>query len=264
MTPPYTLQSNIVPLVNILPGSMIVRAGRENTFSSVSFGKRLTFSKLYEIMYRLNIQTQERSFTMMQSRTHNCGELRLSDAGKSVTIVGWLENVREVGSNFAFCVLRDYYGTTQVVIENEEMMSVIKPLNKETTISVTGVVRERESKNTKIPTGEIEVVPEKIEVLGKCIHNQLPFEINKSKDANEDTRLKYRFLDLRNPAVKSNIILRCQVVAELRRLMTEKGFLEITTPILTASSPEGARDYLVPARNHPGKFYALPQAPQQF
>jgi len=201
---------------------------------------------------------------MMQSRTHNCGELRLSDAGKQVTIVGWLENVREVGANFAFCVLRDYYGTTQVVIETEEMMKTIKPINKESTISVTGVVRERESKNTKLPTGEIEVVPEKIEVLGKCIHNQLPFEINKSKDADENTRLKYRFLDLRNPAVKSNIILRCQVVADIRARMTAKNFLEITTPILTASSPEGARDYLVPARNHPGKFYALPQAPQQF
>ncbi len=201
---------------------------------------------------------------MTQSRTHNCGELRLSDAGKAVTIVGWMENIREVGSNFAFLVLRDFYGTTQVVIENEAMMSIVKPLNKETTISVTGFVRERESKNKKIPTGEIEVVPEKIEVLGKCVHNQLPFEINKSRDAAEEVRLKYRFLDLRNPAVKQNIILRCQVVAELRRLMTEKGFLEITTPILTASSPEGARDYLVPARNHPGKFYALPQAPQQF
>ena len=184
---------------------------------------------------------------MMQSRTHNCGELRLCDAGKAVTIVGWMENVREVGSNFAFVVLRDYYGTTQVVIENEEMMKAVKGLNKETTLSITGLVRERESKNTKIPTGEIEVVPEKIEVLGKCRHNQLPFEINKSRDADENTRLKYRFLDLRNPAVKSNIVLRCQVVAELRRLMTEKGFLEITTPILTASSPEGARDYLVPA-----------------
>ena len=201
---------------------------------------------------------------MMQSRTHNCGELRLSDAGKTVTIVGWLENVREVGSNFAFCVLRDYYGTTQFVIENEEMMKIMKPINKESTLSVTGVVRERESKNTKIPTGEIEVVPTKIEVLGKCIHNQLPFEINKSKSANEDARLTYRFLDLRNPAVKSNIILRCQVVADIRARMTAKNFLEITTPILTASSPEGARDYLVPARNHPGKFYALPQAPQQF
>ena len=201
---------------------------------------------------------------MFQSRTHTCGELRMSDAGKQVTIVGWLENVREVGANFAFLVLRDYYGTTQVVVETEEMMRTIKGINKESTISVTGTVRERESKNAKLPTGEIEVVPEKIEVLGKCRHNQLPFEINKSKDADENTRLKYRYLDLRNPAVKSNIILRCQVVAELRRLMTEKGFLEITTPILTASSPEGARDYLVPARNHPGKFYALPQAPQQF
>ena len=201
---------------------------------------------------------------MMQSRTHNCGELRLADAGKAVTIVGWMENLREVGSNFGFVVLRDFYGTTQVVIETEEMMKAVKGLNKETTLSVTGTVRERESKNKKIPTGEIEVVPAEIKVLGKCRHNQLPFEINKSKDADENTRLKYRFLDLRNPAVKSNIVLRCQVVAELRRLMTEKGFLEITTPILTASSPEGARDYLVPARNHPGKFYALPQAPQQF
>ena len=201
---------------------------------------------------------------MKQSRTNTCGELRLADAGKHVTIVGWLENVREVGSNFAFLVLRDYYSTTQVVVETEDMMKVVKGINKESTVSVTGVVRERESKNPKLPTGEIEVVPEKIEVLGKCFHNQLPFEINKSRDADENTRLKYRFLDLRNPAVKSNIVLRCQVVAELRKRMTDLGFLEITTPILTSSSPEGARDYLVPARNHPGKFYALPQAPQQF
>ena len=201
---------------------------------------------------------------MKQSRTNTCGELRLADVGKKVTIVGWLENVREVGSNFAFLVLRDYYGTTQVVVETEDMMKLVKTINKESTISVTGTVRERESKNSKLPTGDIEVVPEKIEVLGKCFHNQLPFEINKSRDADENTRLKYRFLDLRNPAVKSNIVLRCQVVAELRKRMTDLGFLEITTPILTSSSPEGARDYLVPARNHPGKFYALPQAPQQF
>ncbi len=201
---------------------------------------------------------------MRQSRTHTCGELRIADAGKNVTIVGWLENIREVGANFAFLVLRDFYGTTQVVVQTEEMMRSIKGINKETTISVTGTVRERESKNPKLPTGDIEVVPEQIQILGKCRHNQLPFEINKSKEADENTRLKYRYLDLRNPAVKQNIVLRCQVVAELRRLMTEKGFLEITTPILTASSPEGAGDYLVPARNHPGKFYALPQAPQQF
>ena len=201
---------------------------------------------------------------MKQSRTHTCGELRIGDVGKQVTIVGWLENIREVGSNFAFLVLRDYYGTTQVVVETEDMMKLVKPINKESTLSVTGIVRERESKNPKLATGDIEVVPEEIQVLGKCFHNQLPFEINKSREADENTRLKYRFLDLRNPAVKSNIVLRCQVVAELRRLMTEQGFLEITTPILTSSSPEGARDYLVPARNHPGKFYALPQAPQQF
>lgn len=201
---------------------------------------------------------------MTQSRTNTCGELRLCDAGKQVTIVGWLENVREVGANFAFLVLRDFYGTTQVVVETEEMMRIVKGINKESTISVTGTVRERESKNPKLPTGEIEVVPEAIQVLGKCRYNALPFEINKSKDADENMRLKYRYLDLRNPAVKKNIVLRCNVVAELRRLMTEQGFLEITTPILTSSSPEGARDYLVPARNHPGKFYALPQAPQQF
>ena len=201
---------------------------------------------------------------MFQSRTHNCGELRLANAGEKVTLVGWLENVREVGSNFAFLVLRDFYGTTQVVVETEDMMKLVKTINKESTISVTGLVRERESKNKKQATGEIEVLPESIEILGKCRHNALPFEINKSREADENTRLKYRYLDLRNPAVKQNIVLRCQVVAALRQAMTEHGFLEITTPILTSSSPEGARDYLVPARNHPGKFYALPQAPQQF
>ncbi len=201
---------------------------------------------------------------MVQSRTHTCGELRLSDAGKTVTLVGWMENIREVGSNFAFVVLRDFYGTTQVVIENEAMMAVVKPLNKESTISVTGVVRERESKNPKLPTGDIEVVPSEIKVLGRCRYNELPFEINRSREADESQRLKYRYLDLRNPAVKKNILLRCNVVSALRQAMTEHGFLEITTPILTASSPEGARDYLVPARKHPGKFYALPQAPQQF
>ena len=201
---------------------------------------------------------------MMQMRTHTCNELRLADVGKNVKIVGWMENVREVGSNFAFVVLRDFYGTTQVVIESEEMMAIIRDLNKESTISVEGVVRERASKNPKQATGEIEVVPNKIEILGRCRYNSLPFEINRSREADETARLKYRYLDLRNPAVKKNIILRCQVVAALRAAMMEHGFLEITTPILTASSPEGARDYLVPARKHPGKFYALPQAPQQF
>ncbi|NLU23219.1 MAG: aspartate--tRNA ligase [Clostridiales bacterium] len=201
---------------------------------------------------------------MFQSRTHTCNELRLANVGERVKIVGWMENVREVGSNFAFVVLRDFYGTTQVVVETEDMMKLIKDLNKESTISVEGTVRERASKNPKLPTGEIEVVPTKIEVLGRCRYNSLPFEINRSREADETQRLKYRYLDLRNPAVKKNIILRCQVVAALRQAMTEHGFLEITTPILTASSPEGARDYLVPARKHPGKFYALPQAPQQF
>ena len=201
---------------------------------------------------------------MTQSRTHTCNELRIENVGQKVKIVGWMENVREVGSNFAFVVVRDFYGTTQVVIEDEAMMAIVKGINKESTISVEGTVRERASKNPKLPTGDIEVVPEKIEVLGKCRYNELPFEINRSREADETQRLKYRYLDLRNPAVKKNIILRCNVVAALRQAMTEHGFLEITTPILTASSPEGARDYLVPARKHPGKFYALPQAPQQF
>ncbi len=201
---------------------------------------------------------------MMQSRTHTCGELRLADCGKTVTLCGWMENVRVVGNNFAFVVLRDFYGTTQIVVETEDMMNIVKSINKESTISVTGTVRERASKNPKQATGDVEVVPEKIDILGKCIHNELPFEINRSRDADETQRLKYRYLDLRNPAVKQNIILRCQVIAALRKAMMEHNFLEITTPILTASSPEGARDYLVPARKHPGKFYALPQAPQQF
>ena len=201
---------------------------------------------------------------MFQSRTHTCNELRLENVGEKVKIVGWMENVREVGNNFAFVVVRDFYGTTQVVVETEKMMNIVHSVNKESTISVEGVVRERASKNPKQATGDIEVVPEKIEILGKCRYNELPFEINRSRDADESARLKYRYLDLRNPAVKQNIILRCNVVAALRQAMTEHGFLEITTPILTASSPEGARDYLVPARKHPGKFYALPQAPQQF
>ena len=201
---------------------------------------------------------------MFQSRTHTCNELRMEHVGQPVKIVGWMENVREVGSNLAFVILRDFYGTTQVVIETEDMMAVIRDLNKESTISVEGVVRERDSKNPKMATGDIEVVPSKIEVLGRCRYNELPFQVNRSREADEALRLKYRYLDLRNPEVKNNIVLRCNVVSALRAAMTEHGFLEITTPILTASSPEGARDYLVPARKHPGKFYALPQAPQQF
>ena len=200
----------------------------------------------------------------MQSRTHTCGELRKENVGEKVTIVGWMENVREVGGNLAFVVMRDFYGTTQVVVETEEMMSVIKPINKESTLKITGTVRERSSVNNKIPTGEIEIVPDSIEVLGKNYHAELPFEINHSREADETFRLKHRYLDLRNPEVKNNIVMRCNVVAALRSAMIAHDFLEITTPILTASSPEGARDYLVPARKHPGKFYALPQAPQQF
>ncbi len=201
---------------------------------------------------------------MTQMRTHTCNELRLENAGQKATIVGWLENVRVVSSALAFAVIRDFYGTTQVVAETDEMVKAFRAITKESTVSVSGTVRERDSKNPKIPTGDIEIVPETVQVLGRCHYNELPFEINRSREADEAIRLKYRYLDLRNPAVKKNIILRCNVVAALRNAMIAHGFLEITTPILTASSPEGARDYLVPARKHPGKFYALPQAPQQF
>ena len=197
-------------------------------------------------------------------RTHTCGELRMQHVGQTVTLAGFLENIREVGSNLAFLILRDFYGTTQAVIETEDMLAAVKGLNKESAIQITGTVRERDSKNPKLPTGDIEVVPTRIEVLGRCRHNELPFPINRSREADESQRLKYRYLDLRNPDVKRNIVLRSQVVSALRKAMTDHGFLEITTPILTASSPEGARDYLVPSRKHPGKFYALPQAPQQF
>jgi len=197
-------------------------------------------------------------------RTHNCGQLRLEQVGQTVTLAGFLENFREVGSTLGFAILRDFYGTTQVVCESEEMVKTFKAINKESTVQVTGVVRERDSKNPKLPTGDIEVVPAAVKVLGRCQHNELPFQINRSREADETQRLKYRYLDLRNPEVKKNIILRTQVVAALRSAMIDHGFMEITTPILTASSPEGARDYLVPARKHPGKFYALPQAPQQF
>jgi len=201
---------------------------------------------------------------MMQSRTHTCNQLRLENVGETVRLVGWMENVREVGGSLAFVVLRDFYGTTQLVVEDAALLAKLKSWNKESTIAVDGLVRERASKNPRLPTGDIEIVPERIELLGRCRYNELPFEINRSREADETARLKYRYLDLRNPAVKANIILRCNVIAALRSAMLAHDFLEITTPILTASSPEGARDYLVPARKHPGKFYALPQAPQQF
>ena len=197
-------------------------------------------------------------------RTRTCGELRMEHVGEDVTLAGFLENFREVGATLGFAVLRDFYGTTQVVCESEELVKTFKTLNKESTVQVSGTVRERDSKNPKLPTGDIEVVPAKIEVLGRCRHNELPFPVNRSREADESQRLKFRYLDLRNPEVKDNIVLRCQVVSALRQAMTGHGFMEITTPILPASSPDGARDYLVPSRKHPGKFYALPQAPQQF
>ena len=200
----------------------------------------------------------------MQGRTHNCGQLRLENAGEEVRLVGWYENLRKVSKNLGFVILRDFYGTTQIVVETEELLAQLSDINYESTIEVIGTVRERSAKNPKLPTGDIEVVPSKLTLLGRCRYNELPFQINHSKEADENARLKYRYLDLRNPEVKSRIILRSKIVADLRAAMIAHDFMEITTPILTCSSPEGARDYLVPARNHPGKFYALPQAPQQF
>ena len=199
---------------------------------------------------------------MMQMRTHTCNELRLEHVGQSVKLVGWMENVRAVGQNFAFVVLRDFYGTTQIVVETEEMMAVIRDLNKESTISVEGVVRERASKNPKQATGDIEVVPSKIEVLGRCRYNSLPFEINRSREADEQQRLKYRYLDLRRPPLQRNMILRHKMAQEIRRFLSDEGFLEIETPYLVNSTPEGARDFVVPSRMSPNQFYALPQSPQ--
>ncbi len=194
-------------------------------------------------------------------RTHTCGELRESDIGKEVRLSGWLENVRDHGG-VKFADLRDQYGIVQLVVEDEEMLEGIA---KESAIRVTGTVAERDEDtiNKKLDTGYIEIEAACIDVLGK-VREFLPFEVTASKETKEDLRLKYRFLDLRNPEVQKNIILRSQVISFIRSKMTDMGFLEIQTPILTSSSPEGARDYIIPSRKHPGKFYALPQAPQVF
>lgn len=198
----------------------------------------------------------------MELRTHNCGELRQSDEGKHVKLCGWLSSVRDLGA-VIFFVLRDYYGYTQAVVSDEEKKEQIRSIPRESTISIEGKVVLRSAPNQDMPTGMIEIEPEKIDLLGKC-YELLPFEIATSTQSREDVRLKYRFLDLRNPDVKSKIVFRSKVVSWLRNKMTSLGFLEITTPILTSSSPEGARDYIVPSRLYPGHFYALPQAPQQY
>ena len=194
-------------------------------------------------------------------RTHTCGELRPSDMGKEVRVAGWVENIRDHGG-ILFLDLRDQYGIVQIVVHDEAMLEGV---NKECTITAHGKVVERdpETYNPKIPTGTIEVVVDELKVLGTA-KNNLPFEIVTSKENREDLRLAYRFLDLRNPKVHRNMVLRSEVIRFLRDKMTEMGFLEMQTPILTASSPEGARDYLIPSRKHHGKFYALPQAPQIF
>ncbi len=196
-------------------------------------------------------------------RTHTCGELTQKDVGKKVRLSGWLDSKRDKGS-LLFAVLRDFYGVTQIAAQQEPCLSLLRDIPTESTVLVEGEVVLRSSPNEKLPTGLIEIVPEKVEVLGRRSVPALPFEVSHSVEAGEDARLRYRFLDLRNPAVKDKIVLRSRIIAELRRLMTERGFLEISTPILTSSSPEGARDYIVPSRLYPGEFYALPQAPQQY
>lgn len=194
-------------------------------------------------------------------RTHSCGELRESDIDKEVRLAGWVENIRDHGG-ILFVDLRDQYGTTQIVMKDENM---IKGVPKESAVSISGKVvrRDEETYNPKIETGTIEVKAESLVVLGKAM-NELPFEVASSKSVREDVRLQYRFLDLRNRKVHDNIVFRSKVIAFLRDKMTSLGFLDIQTPILSASSPEGARDYLIPSRKHKGKFYALPQAPQIF
>lgn len=192
-------------------------------------------------------------------RTHNCNELRISDVGKQVRISGWVNSIRRLGG-IVFLTLRDHFGITQVLLNNEDMLGNIC---KESTVCITGKVVERESKNLKMETGEIEVIAEKIELLGKS-QNVLPFEISEAPNTKEELRLKYRYLDLRNPETHKMVAFRAKVLNYVRNKMTEMGFIEVQTPILTSSSPEGARDYIVPTVNAPGEFYALPQAPQQF
>ncbi|MDE5897216.1 MAG: Asp-tRNA(Asn)/Glu-tRNA(Gln) amidotransferase GatCAB subunit C, partial [Clostridia bacterium] len=199
----------------------------------------------------------------MYYRTHHCNELRAEDAGKKVKLAGWLDSKRDKGG-VLFAVLRDFYGVTQVVATEDPCLSALRDIPTESTVSVEGTVVLRSSPNDKLPTGLIEIIPEKVELLGRRSVQALPFEVSHSTDAGEDARLKYRFLDLRNSAVRDKIVLRANIISDLRRLMTERGFTEISTPILTSSSPEGARDYIVPSRLYPGEFYALPQAPQQY
>ena len=198
-------------------------------------------------------------------RDHNCGELTIKDVGQTVQLAGWVQTIRNLGS-MQFVDLRDQFGITQIVI-SEDMKSAMNEVYQESVISVTGKVLERSNKNFKIPTGEIEIKAEKIEILGKS-KNVLPFEINSEKadisNVREDLRLQYRYLDLRNDKIHNSLLLRAKIIKDLRDKMVELGFPEIQTPILANSSPEGARDYIVPSRLHPGEFYALPQAPQQF
>ena len=195
-------------------------------------------------------------------RTKNCGELNIKNVGETVELAGWIQKMRNLGG-MIFIDLRDEFGITQIVLNDEKLQEEAKELNSETCIHIEGKIVERSNKNKKIPTGEIEVVASKIEVLGKC-KNVLPFEINTNQEVREDLRLEYRFLDLRNEKLHNNILLRSKILKTLRDKMDELGFTEIQTPILANSSPEGARDYLVPSRLNPGEFYALPQAPQQF
>ncbi len=186
-----------------------------------------------------------------------CGELRKTDEGKTVKVAGWVNSIRNLGS-LVFMTLRDETGLVQIISEDAKEFST---LTKESTVSITGIVRLRSDVNPNMKTGDIEILLKDLTVLGKCL-NTLPFEINRSKEASEETRLKYRYLDLRNPLVHDKILKRIEVINFLRETMRSLNFTEIATPIITASSPEGARDFVIPSRNYKGKFYALPQAPQ--
>lgn len=243
--------------INNAKASNLMLNSQDNTIPGYTAYSRLSYHKNY------NSDDSIEKMDLYKSnkyRTKTCGELTVNDVDQKVSLAGWINTIRNHGG-IAFLDLRDHYGITQVVVTEKQ----IEKLNKEMVISVSGMVlkRDEETLNFNLPTGEVELKAENIKILGSSL-TSLPFEIDSSTDTREDLRLKYRFLDLRNPKVHNNIILRSQIIGFLRKQMESMDFLEIQTPILANSSPEGARDYLVPSRKHKGKFYALPQAPQQF
>ena len=229
------------------------KSEREDLYNLIDIYGKMCY---YILVYKINME----EFKMY--RTNTCGELNIENVEQTVELAGWIQKIRDLGG-MIFIDLRDEFGITQIVINDEKLQEQAKDFNTESCIHIIGKVVERANKNNKISTGEVEVVAKEIEILGKC-KNVLPFEINTDQDVREDLRLEYRFLDLRNEKLHNNILLRSKILKTLRDKMDELDFTEIQTPILANSSPEGARDYLVPSRINPGEFYALPQAPQQF